>query len=228
MGLTVHYGFRYGEAPARTARALVEELRRRALSLPLHRVGPLMVYDCGGPHGSDGRPEWFRAILDVLSLETRDYIVSPERAYAFEVHPGRGAEIASFGLLRYPRTIKLPSGRRVATRQSGWLWRDFCKTQYASNPRYGGLDNFRRSHLALIALLDQAAEIGLRTEVTDESGFATHRDVGSLDREIAQWNELIAGLVGQLKDALGGEYDAPIARFPNFEHLEARGRKRRP
>jgi len=226
MGLTVHYRLRYGEAPARTARALVEELRRRAVKLPLHRVGPIMVYACGGLHGSDGQPEWFRAILDLLSLERSDYIVSPERAYAFEVHPGRGAETASFGLLRYPRTIKLPSGRRVATRKSGWLWRDFCKTQYASNPRYGGLENFRRCHLALIALLDEAADVGLRTEVTDESGFATRRDLENLDQEIAQWNELIAGFVGRLKDALGGECDAPIARFPNFEHLEARGRKR--
>jgi hypothetical protein len=37
---------------------------------------------------------------------------------------------------------------------------------------------------------------------------------------------MIAGFVGQMKDRFGdsGSAKAPITRFPNFEHLEARGR----
>jgi hypothetical protein len=28
-----------------------------------------------------------------------------------------------------------------------------------------------------------------------------------------------------LKDLFGGGFDAPITKFPNFEHLEAKGQK---
>ena len=31
-------------------------------------------------------------------------------------------------------------------------------------------------------------------------------------------------MVGKLKDMFGGDFQAPIAKFPDFEHLEARGR----
>ena len=33
----------------------------------------------------------------------------------------------------------------------------------------------------------------------------------------------MAAFVGRLKDLLGGNIDAPITQFPNFEHLEAEG-----
>ncbi len=109
------------------------------------------------------------------------------------------------------------------TKVSGWFWGSFCKTQYASNPRFGGWENFRHCHVSLLALLDVAAQLGLRTKVTDEGRFASRRNLDELAQEITEWNELIAGFVGGLKDTLGGEFDAPITQFPDFEHLEARG-----
>ena len=45
-------------------------------------------------------------------------------------------------------------------------------------------------------------------------------------REVGQWNEGMAALVGQLKDMFGGDFQAPITQFPDFEHLEARGNKK--
>ena len=36
---------------------------------------------------------------------------------------------------------------------------------------------------------------------------------------------MIAAQAGQLKDLLGDQVEAPITQFPDFEHLEARGRK---
>jgi len=33
--------------------------------------------------------------------------------------------------------------------------------------------------------------------------------------------------VGQLKDMFGGDFQAPITQFKNFEHLEAKGRKKK-
>ena len=35
---------------------------------------------------------------------------------------------------------------------------------------------------------------------------------------------MIAAQAGQLKDLLGDKVEAPITEFPDFEHLEARGR----
>ena len=51
------------------------------------------------------------------------------------------------------------------------------------------------------------------------------RDVEALAREVGSWNEMIAGFAGQLKDALGNGVVSEITKFPNFEPLEARGRR---
>jgi hypothetical protein len=37
----------------------------------------------------------------------------------------------------------------------------------------------------------------------------------------------MAALVGRLKDMFGGDFQAPITQFPDFEHLEARGTRRK-
>ncbi len=47
----------------------------------------------------------------------------------------------------------------------------------------------------------------------------------ALVQEVGEWNEGMAGLVGQMKDLFGGNLAAPITEFPDFEHLEARGRQ---
>ncbi len=226
MGLTVHYSLRLSSVPARSALRLVEKLRRRALALPFLRVGPIWHHGPKSPHSSRDLPEWFRNLIEMHAFVKNRRLVFPLRAYAFDVHPGRGSETSSFGLLNYPRFSPRVGRGRVAVKRSGWYWQDFCKTQYASNPRYGGWENFRRCHLALIALLDKAAELGLKAKVTDESNFADHRDLEKLRVEIVEWNEMIAGLGGRLKDACPGEMDAPILLYPDFEHLEARSQRK--
>ena len=65
------------------------------------------------------------------------------------------------------------------------------------------------------------------SEVKDEGGYYEKRDVESLVREIGEWNAMIAGFAGKLKDQIGEELQAPILKFPNFEHLEAEGRSGR-
>ena len=63
--------------------------------------------------------------------------------------------------------------------------------------------------------------------VSDEGEFWEKRDVKALAKEVGEWNEDMAALVGQLKDLFGGDLQAPIAEFPDFEHLEARGRRKK-
>lgn len=140
-----------------------------------------------------------------------------------------GCEPANFGLCRYPASITL-GGRRVATHVDGWSWRSFCKTQYASDPQCGGVENFLRCHLSIVKLLDFAAKTGLaQVEVKDEGGYWQERDLKKLAETVGEWNEMIAAMVGQFTDAakaLGASSEAAISGFQTFEHLEAKGLKR--
>jgi hypothetical protein len=114
--------------------------------------------------------------------------------------------------------------RRLRTGLTGWRWSSFCKTEYASRH---GLDHFVRCHLCVVRMLDHAAKLGILASVTDEGDYWQKRDVQALAKEVGEWNENMAALVGQMKDLLGGEVKAPIAEFPDFEHLEMRGRRKK-
>ena len=118
----------------------------------------------------------------------------------------------------------------MPTHLDGWHWWSFCKTQYASNPACGGLPNFLRCHVGLVRLLDHAADIGILAEAKDEGGYYEQRDAAALVTEIEEWNKLIAGAVGAMKDTLESlgqnaqAFESEITRYPDFEHLEAKGR----
>ena len=59
---------------------------------------------------------------------------------------------------------------------AGWRWGSFCKTQYASNPACGGVENFLRCHLVVVRLLDFLRATGLvAVEAHDEGGYWEHR-----------------------------------------------------
>jgi hypothetical protein len=218
MGLTVHFQWQLNNASDGAARRIVERLRQQAEALSFAAIGPLISINADS--GDEVWPIW----VEDIERDGTTYDVPPSRGYYFRARPGRGTETTCFGLLRYPKTIVLPNGRRTRTNFSGWSWRDFCKTQYASNPRYGGVENFLRAHVALIELLDFACEFGLKTKVRDEGHYAEKRDTDAFRREIGEWNSLVAGLVGTLKDALPGRAEAPILDYPNFERLEAERR----
>jgi hypothetical protein len=112
----------------------------------------------------------------------------------------------------------------MRTGLTGWRWSSFCKTQYASNPECGGVQNFLRCHLTIVKLLDCAQSLGLVQDVCDEGDYWTKRDVQALAREVGEWNTMIAAFAGQMLDQLGDQVASAITAFPNFEHLEARGR----
>jgi hypothetical protein len=142
--------------------------------------------------------------------------------------------------------------RRVPTKLAGWRWRSFCKTQYASDPKCGGIPNFLRCHISVITLLDRMAKLpGLKTTVDDEGKYGpslysddwqeayaagrkpTYRrhkgqyNPAALAKEVGEWNEMIAGMSGAISDALaadGIEAESPIKDFADFERLEFKGR----
>lgn len=120
--------------------------------------------------------------------------------------------------------------KRIATKLKGWTWSSFCKTQYASNPNCGGVENFVRCHLLIIKVLDFIKRTGLASvDVSDEGGFWEQRDIKALVQEVGSWNEFIAAFTSELRNAVNGDsqtIEAVITKFPNFEHLEAKGLER--
>lgn len=148
-------------------------------------------------------------------------------------------------LLNETRTVKVPGSSKMNV--SG-----FCKTQYASQ---FGVANFVRCHLSVCHLLRRMESIPtFNVHIDDEGKYETSTysddwkeariegrkptyvphegrfDVEDLIRECGEWNEMIATMVGGLKDALSGtdmKIEAPITSFADFEHLEARGQSER-
>ena len=238
MGLTIHWNLQADVRTETEARQLVDRLRQRALDLPLASVGEIM--DLSG-RDADYKVQPAESPARWLLIQAGQYVekddchyaVAPQHVIAFQTQPGDGCEPANFGLCRYPAFIEvedqrvgfLPRKRRVRTGLTGWCWSSFCKTQYASNPACGGVQNFLRCHLSVIALLDFGKSLGMVEGVKDEGSYWETRDVEALAREVGEWNEMIAAFAGQFKDALGAGVVSEIAKFPNFEPLEARGRR---
>ena len=206
-------------------RQVVERLRQAALDLPMTEVSAVVEFsgvDCDF-HTQDEH----RWLLVQAGNMTRIGSLPPDRAQPrhrlFRLARRRVRDDES-GIGDLPRHIRDRRGH--ATHWPQRLVMAFvCKTQFASNPGVGGIANFVRCHLAVIRLLDQAKALGILESVNDEGGYWENRDVKALVETVGQWNSMLAGLVGQFKDQFSGMVVAPITDFPNFEHLEAEGRK---
>jgi hypothetical protein len=235
MGLTIHYSLRFPGRDEAEARRLIEQLRQYALGLPFAKVGDLI--DLSGA-ACDCDQEEHEASEHWLLIQAKKWVargdhhvgIAPVRVFAFKTSPGEGSESANFGLCLYPAVVagagKSGRGRSKTGAEPGWQWSSFCKTQYASNPAHGGVENFLRAHLSIVRLLDHAGKLGILGEVSDESEYWEKRDARALAETVGRWNAVVAGVVGNMKDAAGGEdVQAEITSFPNYEHLEAEGRR---
>ena len=238
MGLTIHYSFK---AKGREAQAmkLVTQLHQAAHDLPFKELGAIVDVSgdaCDYDKRDKDDPLRWALIQAGGSVRVKgshrlgDSYVSivPTRVICFSAWPGDGCEESNYGLCQYPAEIFSPHYGRLKTRMSGWMWKSFCKTQYASNPDCGGVANFLRCHFTLIALLDKAKELGFLHEVYDEGDFWQKRDVAVLVKEIGSWNQMIAAFGGKLKDVLGDGVKSAISEYPNFEQLEAAGQSTLP
>ena len=228
MGLTLHYELAAPACPAAKARSLVEALRKHAQSLPFQSVLEIIELkrdECQFRRGDREDPHaWLKVQTIRFDIEEKGDLIrstsecTPIHIIAFTVDPAEGSENANFGLCKYPKA-------------KGWSWASFCKTQYASNPSTGDVANFLKCHLGLVGLLDKAGEMGILGAVKDEGHYWDHRDVAALTKEVGMWNRMIAGFYGGLRDAVeaaGGDprsVAAEIAKFRDFERLEAEGRK---
>jgi hypothetical protein len=228
MGLTIHYSLKSDAIRPEQARQLVEQLRQAALDLAMAEVGEVVAVTgtaCDFRTAEDDSLRWLLVQARRLIRVGEAYrLVVPQRLFAFSTWPGEGCEAANLGLALYPGTVPGREGA-FSTGLSGWSWQSFCKTQYAANPTAGGTTNFVRCHAAVIHLLDRAKALGILESAQDEGHFWEKRDAKALVETVGQWNSQIAALVGVFKDQMPGDIVAPITEYPNFEHLEADGRK---
>jgi hypothetical protein len=186
MGLTIHYELAAKTRGGRTARNLIEQLRVKALDLPFKLVGQVHEADRAEIEsvGRDDPRSWlFTQATRYVRRPRNSYPVSPNHLVAFSTCPGDGCEEANFGLASYPATIKI-DGKTIRTGLGGWSWSSFCKSQYASRPEVGGVENFLRCHLAIVALLDGAATLSMLREVHDEGDYWINRDVAALASQV--------------------------------------------
>lgn len=230
MGLTINYSLKLNDDDEAKARQIVEQLRQRALDTPFKSVSEIVEFtgkSADHEHLHPQDPNLWLLVQACRYIQRGDtfFRVAPQRVIAFKTLPADGSEAANFGLATYPKTIEI-RGEQLPTEADHWCWSSFCKTQYASNPKAGGVENFLRAHLAVVALLDAAAELGVLEEVADEGGYWEKRDGKALADEVDHWNTVIAGFAGRFKDMLGGLAASEITKFPNFEHLEANAEKK--
>ena len=254
MGLTIHYRLGFPAKTVLEARPAIEQLRQRCLDLPFKEVGEVKVFEgkaCNYESCQrDDRSRWLliqsRGRIDCVNGDrgrcrpvqedeqwTTSFDVIPETIVAFSTWPGEGCEEANLGLRVMPARLRVHTDRgepywlSTATRNRGWTWKSFCKTEYANNPKAGGVKNFLRCHLSVIAALDSARDLGFSVEVNDEGGFWDKRSVQSLAQEVGVWDCDLAAMFGAIKDGMGGDKDVrlvgEIAKRPDFEHLEAAG-----
>lgn len=255
MGLNIHYSLKLDSGGAELAREKLTALRKFALDLPFAEVGKLVEFQAEedtldlGEAGtvplrdrtthrtkSDQSEPQYKIKENAnrgIFYGQYHFTIPAQQGIYFQVWPGEGCETALLGLATYPKTIVRQIDdqfEQIETNLSGWCWFNLCKTQYASNPKYGGIEHFLKCHLLIIQILDEAQRLGILQKVADDGTYWENRDPEALIKALEKHNTLVAAIVGRIGDVLDkvgkGEAQAPITSYPNFEYLEAEGRMR--
>jgi len=224
MGLTISYNFSLSAATVDQARDKMRILRDHALQLSFAQVDEIVELkgdECYLDISNNNDPHVFLKFRGAkLDMMTPDGMSWTNSTYliGFDALVGEGCSTAIFGL----------SIHEPLQEVNDWQWHSYCKTQYASNPEYGGLENFVRCHLAIVHLLDEAQKLGIKCEVSDDSQYWETRNIDDLTGAVGGYNILMASIMGTMKDAFGQKgytSETPISDYPNFEYLEAEGNK---
>ena len=78
-------------------------------------------------------------------------------------------------------------------------------------------------HTTLVALLDEAIQLGFEVTVRDETHYWETRDADRLVAEVREMNRIVARIAGAMHDAVGEEArtEGAIFQHPWFEELES-------
>jgi hypothetical protein len=226
MGLAISYKLRLSATTVDLIRAKIVALHAIAKEYSFAWIGEIVELEgdaCKLDMEDRHDPLDFMKIhaaklLNVTSNGNFNYQY-PNHLIAFEASPGEGCQTTTFGLALH----------RDFDTNNDWSLTSFCKTQYASNPEYGGLENFLQCHLKVVAMLDAAQNLGIQCEVSDCGGYWETRDRSVLISALNDSNFFVAAVMGSVKDGVDKStsmtVEAPIMEYPNFEYLEAEGQK---
>ena len=214
MGLSIHYSLEFSGTED-AAKDFVLRLQDAAVNFNAGEVTPVLEM-------SDEHPILNMTASSWVFTGGSQHPVVALKFFGFVLEAGEGCEPVAMGLAQVPATINV-EGLDVDTELgNGWHWVQHIKTQYASNPKYGGIQNFLQCHLTICALLEKAKDFGAKVIVDDESGFWEHRSVDKLVESVTHLNQIMAGMLGAMKDAESGDkVSGTIQDFTNFERLEA-------
>lgn len=226
MGLAISYSLSLADASPAEARRRIAAVHQGAARLGLPELGPLIELQGEGICQLDVDDPLTCVKQGAMTLDDhhaifKDYeaIPSCRQLVGFAAFPGEGSHRCSFGLAIH------------AEGSQQWQWYDYCKTQYASSPQYGGIANFVRCHQNVLDLLDLCEQQGILANACDPSGYRESRNLEQLVSCVSDSNVFTAAAIGALKDALephGYTAEAPILERPDFEPLEAQGRLQTP
>ena len=223
MGLVISYRLSLISPTIDTIHQKVVELRNIATNLGFIQVGEITTLEGDKctidmeDDGNDPNIELKIHASEMIGYEDRKFLFRhPSVIIGFRCQPGEGCTMADFGF------------RIFADQENSqeWTWFNYCKTQYASNSEYGGLENFINCHLKVVHLLDAAQEMGIVCDVSDCGEYWESRDLSRLAKVVSDGNLLTAVVMGAFKDVASeqnAKFTAPILDYPNFEYLEGEG-----
>ncbi len=224
MGLTISYRLSLIAPTIDIVQAKLQQLQTIAQDLGFIQVGEMIELtgkDCAIDMNDDGNDPYIQLKVhgsEITGIDKKGVFSfrHPSHMIGFTATPGEGCAMADFGMRIYPDQDN----------SQEWTWFSYCKTQYASNPEYGGLENFITSHLKVVALLDAAVSMGIACDVSDNGQYWESRDRALLASTVNEGNLFTAAIMGAFKDAADSQdatLAAPILDFPNFEYLESEG-----
>jgi len=175
--------------------------------------------------GYDGPFTTIKRKLEAVAQELQKMkpvqVVSDDSLLSCDIMEGSEWFVLDFLNKRYAD----PQYRDDKLKESAHYARGFTKTTYADDPV--------KAHFTVIVGLCALMEQGFTVRVNDEADFwkgcsiqgYTDDDLKRLATMFGRDHRMLAAIAGQIKDAIGGELVAPITERPDFEHLEAEGRK---
>lgn len=150
----------------------------------------------GSPEGIRQRmSEWRAESTELLPGCKISLLSATDEQVSFDLLPGPGTEIARMRLRHEEADL--------------WTGSWDCKTQYAGCAQYGGPGNFLKAHRCLITALDVGHSLGLVETVSDDGGYWMHRSVEKLLKQFHVYQNLVASLVSQVRDA-GFSVESPV------------------
>lgn len=180
MSTTLNYSFVAKDFQESEIHQIIERLHDKALQLPFRSVGEIVDFSGDGVTNRFPREDSIRRLL----IKPQNDGQRLSRVIGFLVELGDGEGALAIALAQY-------SGD-----QSKWSWNSICQTWVSGTKKCGGIPNFLRCHLAVVALLDCASGLGMEVEVSGAANYWRNRDIKSLlavlQRQISDAESIMA------------------------------------